>query len=240
VGFGRWALRYVNSGKSRSDRRPGEARIRRSPIVCGSRILPQDFQRQVDAGFTSEMTIEDEPSERREVRILRRLLSLSPSCGVSSSRTNSLPQAGPLLQLALRCRHRPSSGAALFFRRHREFDGFYMTCYVFGYSDHEEQARKHWESPASGGNASCRFRRRKGTSGQTPRLGGFVPAKPPEQARALPYMSLAARISMLFAYGQPADRGEDCAKSDVRQALDTRFGTIEFRRRLNVHPIHQQ
>jgi hypothetical protein len=56
---------------------------------------------------------------------------------------------GNLVRLLQREPEMPAS-AELLVRRcffaddHTDGDGFYMTCYVFGYSDDEEEARKHW------------------------------------------------------------------------------------------------
>jgi hypothetical protein len=56
---------------------------------------------------------------------------------------------GSLVRLLQRAPEMPASAEFLvrrcfFADDPTDGDGFYMTCYVFGYSDDEEEARKHW------------------------------------------------------------------------------------------------
>ena len=100
-----------------------------------------------DAGFTSEMTIEDEPfGTSGKFGSYADVLFASPK--LRSSFEQNEQSARKLVRLLQLAPEMPASAEFLvrrcFFDDNREFDGFYMTCYVFGYSDHEDEARKHW------------------------------------------------------------------------------------------------
>jgi hypothetical protein len=101
-----------------------------------------------DAGFAKELTVEDEPFGTSGTfgsyvdvlfasPLVRRSLEQNEAC------------VRNLVRLLQRAPEMPASAEFLvrrcFFADDRtDGEGFYMTCYVFGYSDNEEEARKHW------------------------------------------------------------------------------------------------
>lgn len=100
-----------------------------------------------DAGFTQEMTIEDEPfGTSAKFGSYVDVLFAFPLTRASFEQNEAC--ARDLVRLLQLAPEMPASAEFLvrrcFFTGEQELDGFYMTCYVFGYSDDEEQARKHW------------------------------------------------------------------------------------------------
>ena len=98
-----------------------------------------------DAGFTREMTPEDEIfGTAAKFGSYVDFLFVSP--GLRSSFVRQEATARRLTELLQRT---PEMPAAVEFLVRRCFfpeepDGFYFTCYVFGYSEDEEDARKLW------------------------------------------------------------------------------------------------
>lgn len=101
-----------------------------------------------DAGFTHEMTVEDEPFGTSG-----KFGSYVDVMFASTLERGSFKQnescARNLVRLLQRAPEMPASAEflvrrCLFTDHGADADGFYMTCYVFGYSDDEEEARKHW------------------------------------------------------------------------------------------------
>lgn len=101
-----------------------------------------------DAGFTQELTVEDEPfGTSGKFGSYVDVLFASPVARRSLEQNEAC--VGNLVRLLQRAPEMPASAEFLvrrcFFGVDRtDVDGFYMTCYVFGYSDNEEEARKHW------------------------------------------------------------------------------------------------
>ena len=100
-----------------------------------------------DAGFTNEMTVEDEPfGTSGKFGSYVDVLFAAPAVRRSFERNEDCARS--LVRLLRRGPEMPASAEFLvrrcFFADDREPDGFYITCYVFGYSDNEEDARKHW------------------------------------------------------------------------------------------------
>ena len=101
-----------------------------------------------DAGFTQELTVEDEPfGTSGKFGSYVDVLFASPVARRSLEQNQAC--VGSLVRLLQRAPEMPASAEFLvrrcFFADDRtDVDGFYMTCYVFGYSDNEEEARKHW------------------------------------------------------------------------------------------------
>jgi hypothetical protein len=118
-----------------------------------------------DAGFTQELTVEDEPfGTSGKFGSYVDVLFASPVVRRSLEQNEAC--ARNLVRLLERAPEMPASAEFLvrrcFFASDRtdavdrteddrtgdrtDGEGFYMTCYVFGYSDHEEEARRHWGS----------------------------------------------------------------------------------------------
>jgi len=101
-----------------------------------------------DAGFTQELTVEDEPfGTSGKFGSYVDVLFASPVARRSLEQNQAC--VGSLVRLLQRAPEMPASAEFLvrrcFFADDRtDVDGFYMTCYVFGYSDNEEEARKRW------------------------------------------------------------------------------------------------
>jgi hypothetical protein len=106
-----------------------------------------------DAGFTRELTVEDEPfGTSAKFGSYVDVLFTAPVVRRSFEQNEAC--ARNLVRLLQRAPEMPASAEFLvrrcFFADDRaeddrgERDSFYMTCYVFGYSDVEEEARKHW------------------------------------------------------------------------------------------------
>jgi len=101
-----------------------------------------------DAGFTQELTVEDEPfGTSGKFGSYVDVLFASPVARRSLEQNQAC--VGSLVRLLQRAPEMPASAEFLvrrcFFADDRtDVDGFYMTCYVFGYSDNEEEARMHW------------------------------------------------------------------------------------------------
>jgi hypothetical protein len=117
-----------------------------------------------DAWFTQELTVEDEPfGTSGKFGSYVDVLFASPVARRSWEQNEAC--VGSLVRLLQRAPEMPAS-AELLVRRclfagdrtdaddrteddgtendRTDVEGFYMTCYVFGYSDNEEEARKHW------------------------------------------------------------------------------------------------
>jgi hypothetical protein len=100
-----------------------------------------------DAGFTREMTVEDEPfGTAGKFGSYVDVLFASPK-RISFEQNETL--ASSLVRLLKLAPEMPAAAEFLvrrcFFLDDRsKADGFYITCYVFGYSDDEAEARKHW------------------------------------------------------------------------------------------------
>ena len=98
-----------------------------------------------DAGFTREMTLEDEMfGTAAKFSSYVDFLFVSPELRSSFERQEAA--AGQLTEL-LRSAPEMPGAVELLVRRcffPGEPDGFYFTCYVFGYSDDEDTARKLW------------------------------------------------------------------------------------------------
>ena len=98
-----------------------------------------------DAGFTREMTSEDEIfGTAGKFSSYVDFLFVSPALRSSFER-----QEATARKLTELLRRAPEMAAAVEFLVRRCFfpeepDGFYFTCYVFGYSDDEDEARKLW------------------------------------------------------------------------------------------------
>ena len=100
-----------------------------------------------DAGFTRELTLEDEIFETTgKFWCYIDLFFTTPEKRASFEKNKSVAES-----LEARLEQEPDTPAAVEFlvRRcyfHGEIptDGFYITCYVFGYSDGEEEARQFW------------------------------------------------------------------------------------------------
>jgi hypothetical protein len=108
-----------------------------------------------DAGFTRELTVEDEPfGTSGKFGSYADVLFASPLARRSFEQNEACVRN--LVRRLQRAPEMPASAELLlrrcFFADDRTADdrteedvhGFYMTCYVFGYSDNEEQARRHW------------------------------------------------------------------------------------------------
>jgi hypothetical protein len=101
-----------------------------------------------DAGFTHDMTVEDEPfGTCAKFGSYVDVLFASPVARSSYEQNEAC--ARNLVRLLQRAPEMPASAEFLvrrcfLSRENAEADGFYMTCYVFGYSDEEEEARKFW------------------------------------------------------------------------------------------------
>jgi hypothetical protein len=101
-----------------------------------------------DAGFTQELTVEDEPfGTSGKFGSYVDVLFASPVARRSLEQNEAC--VGSLVRLLQRAPEMPASAEFLvrrcfFADDPTDGDGFYMTCYVFGYSDDEEEARKHW------------------------------------------------------------------------------------------------
>jgi hypothetical protein len=110
-----------------------------------------------DAGFTRELTVEDEPfGTSGKFGSYVDILFASPVVRCSFEQNEACVR--DLVRLLERAPEVPASAEFLvrrcFFADDRRDDrrddargdegGFYMTCYVFGYSDNEEEARKLW------------------------------------------------------------------------------------------------
>ena len=100
-----------------------------------------------DAGFTREMTVEDEPfGTTAKFGSYVDILFASPSRSSFEQNEACARNLVRLLQLAPEM---PASAELLvrrcFFADGGQSEGFYITCYVFGYSDTETEARQHWE-----------------------------------------------------------------------------------------------
>jgi len=101
-----------------------------------------------DAGFTQELTVEDEPfGTSGKFGSYVDVLFASPVARRSLEQNQAC--VGSLVRLLQGAPEMPAAAEVLvrrcFFADDRtDVDGFYMTCYVFGYSDNEEEARKHW------------------------------------------------------------------------------------------------
>ena len=102
-----------------------------------------------DAGFTRELTLEDEIFETPgKFWCYVDILFTSPEQRASIDRNKSAAET-----LVLHLRQQSESPAAAEFLMRRCYfgselseDGFYITCYVFGYSDDEKEARRRWGS----------------------------------------------------------------------------------------------
>jgi hypothetical protein len=100
-----------------------------------------------DAGFTEEMTVEDEVfGTSGKFGSYVDVLFASPLARGSFEKNEAC--ARNLVRLLQLAPEMPAAAEFLvrrcFFPGGHETDGFYMTCYVFGYSDDEDEARKNW------------------------------------------------------------------------------------------------
>lgn len=147
------ALRYVDL-KQDPARIAGLDEVRRFPelgdfLRSANSPLSAFQTAKCDAGFTREMTMEDEVFATTGkfgsyVDVLFAMLAPRTSFEENEQAARSLVR---LLQRA------PEIPAAAEFLVRRCFssnersagDGFYITCYVFGYADAEEDARRSWE-----------------------------------------------------------------------------------------------
>jgi hypothetical protein len=117
-----------------------------------------------DAWFTQELTVEDEPFGTSgkfgsyvdvlfASPVARRSLEQNEACVGSLvrwlQRAPEMPASAEfLVRRCLFADDRAEDGRSEDDRAgddRTDAEGFYVTCYVFGYSDNEEQARKHWE-----------------------------------------------------------------------------------------------
>jgi len=115
---------------------------------------PSVFQTaKCDAGFTREMTVEDEVFETTgKFGSYVDVLFASPALRDCFEQNEAAARS--LVRLLQRAPEMPAAVEFLvrrcFFRRTfngeaREEDGFYITCYVFGYANNEGDARQYWE-----------------------------------------------------------------------------------------------
>jgi hypothetical protein len=146
------ALRYVDLKKNsaliaeleEARRYPEVADLLRTANSPRSAFLTA----KCDAWFTHEMTVEDEPfGMSGKFGSYVDVLFASPLQRGSFEQNEEC--ARNLVRLLQGAPEMPASAEFLVRRcffgdGHVESDGFYMTCYVFGYSDDEEEARKHW------------------------------------------------------------------------------------------------
>ncbi len=101
-----------------------------------------------DAGFTREMTVEDEFfGTNGKFGSYVDVLFTSPV--LQSSFKQNEATARNLVQLLQRAPETPAAVELLVRRCYSSTEnappeGFYFTCYVFGYSDTEMEARQHW------------------------------------------------------------------------------------------------
>ena len=98
-----------------------------------------------DTGFTREMTLEDEVfGTTGKFGSYVDFLFVAP--GLRSSFERYEASARSLTDLLRRAPEMPAAAEFLVRRCFvpGEPDGFYFTCYVFGYSDDEDEARKLW------------------------------------------------------------------------------------------------
>jgi hypothetical protein len=101
-----------------------------------------------DAGFTQELTVEDEPfGTSGKFGSYVDVLLASPVARLSLEQNEACVRS--LVRFLQRAPEMPASAEFLvrrcfFADDQTDRDGFYVTCYVFGYSDDEEEARKHW------------------------------------------------------------------------------------------------
>lgn len=98
-----------------------------------------------DAGFTREMTLEDEIfGTAGKFGSYVDLLFSSPMLRISFERQEAT--ARRLTELLRKSQEMPAAAEFLVRRCFLpgEPDGFYFTCYVFGYSEDEGEARKLW------------------------------------------------------------------------------------------------
>ena len=101
-----------------------------------------------DAGFTREMTVEDEVfGTNGKFGSYVDVLFTSPV--LQSSFKQHEETARNLVELLQRVPETPAAMELLVRRCYSSMEnaapeGFYFTCYVFGYSDTEAEARQHW------------------------------------------------------------------------------------------------
>jgi hypothetical protein len=101
-----------------------------------------------DAGFTHEMTVEDEFfGTNGKFGSYVDVLFTSPVLQCSFEQHEAI--ARNLVELLHRAPEAPAAMELLVRRCYSSMEnaapeGFYLTCYVFGYSDTEVEARQHW------------------------------------------------------------------------------------------------